>query len=1011
MLTKPKAKSRRPARWLPVPIAISLLVGYGLADAAEPTLAVRHQIEQPSQDMGDALRAIARVIGVPVVFDSRIVAGHTAKAVSGRLSGAEAIAAAVKDSGLESVVSPEGVVVVKRRAQPAAAPAPAAGSAPALLRTGTSASQFASVQASADDDVAGKPSSTPTEQLGTEVQPKVESFTRVEVTGSRLRRLEAEGPAPVNVYTGKDIEKSGQPNLQMFLASLTESSASAGEGAFSRTAGQATVQLRGLPLGSTLVLVNGRKVQAVGSSTGSVFNLNLIPLAAIERVEVVPSGSSAVYGGDALAGVVNIILKKSMNGQSLSVRLGTGRGFGDGSVSLAAGRHTADGNFLLIGAFSRATPLTMQDRDFFKNVDYRSIGGSDARQPYCTPGTVSSLSGNLPGLTSSTAAIPQAAPGRALTVADFQATAGTRNLCNLYATGGGAVLFHGTQTFSLHSLAEHRLGGNWTAFGEVMFTNHRLEGPGRGILLSGVTVPAANPFNPFGADVKVTSALGAANGDVGSLRRGTFTRVVAGVKGDLGGDWDAEVTASTSSDHGTVVALNQFVDRTALAAALASTTPSTSFNPFTAGRAANDAVLDAILSDDTRRDRGRKDQLSAVARGSLGQLPAGPVDAVIGAETARDWYDMVVTGTDLHGSRRSSAMYGELRAPLLAAVGEGSHGSPLAAVTVAARRDRYSDFGAASTFQGGLEVRPARDLLIRASAATSFKPPTLLQTNVPDIVSNAIDYGLVDPARNGEAINSGTVVRTTNKALQPEKGKAQSLGAVWEPEGGLGTRVSATYWRLKIRSMIAVLPTQTALNYESLFPGFVTRGPSVNGQPGVVTSIKSTEVNFGRLDTAGMDVDVAYGWKTSVGRLNAGMGATRFNEYRVLLAPGAPVVDRLGRRFTDFWAPRWKGRVSVGLDQGAWTVGLTSRYLGGYLDMGSSDRKLGDWWIHDVAATLNLKKLWPQWLTAFSGGTLGVSVANLTNRQPQYVSGVPNYDVTQADWRGRYGSVRLSLDW
>ncbi|MCP6026223.1 TonB-dependent receptor plug domain-containing protein, partial [Klebsiella pneumoniae] len=81
----------------------------------------------------------------------------------------------------------------------------------------------------------------------------------------------------------------------------------------------------------------------------------LIPLAAIERVEVVPSGSSAVYGGDALAGVVNVIMKKSMNGQSLSARLGSGRGFGDGSISLAVGGHNADGNYLLVGAFSRAT--------------------------------------------------------------------------------------------------------------------------------------------------------------------------------------------------------------------------------------------------------------------------------------------------------------------------------------------------------------------------------------------------------------------------------------------------------------------------------------------------------------------------------------------------------------------------------------------------------------------------------------------------------------------------------
>lgn len=1009
MLTKPIARSRRQASWLPVPLAMSLLVGCSLADAAEPTLAARYQIEQPSQDMGAALRAISRVTGVPVTFDSRIVAGHTAKAVSGRLSGAEAIAAAVKDTGLESAVSPEGVVVVRRAVQPAAAPS--AGSGPAVLRTSDAASQSTGVQASAEEEVTGKPASTPASDPGAG-EPRIESFTRVEVTGSRLRRVDAEGPAPVNVYTAKDIEKSGQPNLQRFLASLNEVSASAGEGAFSRLQGQSTVQLRGLPVGSTLVLVNGRKIQAVGSSTGAVFNLNLIPLAAIERVEVVPSGSSAVYGGDALAGVVNVILKKSMNGSSLTARLGTGRGFGDGSMSLATGGHDADGSYLLLGSVSRATPLTTRDRSFFYDVDFRAIGGNDERQAFCSPGNVASVSGNLPGLSASVAAIPPTPSGRPLTVADFQATAGTRNLCNLYTTGNGSTLFHGARTLALHAQADHRIVGSWSAFGEVMATKGRLEGPGRGVALNSINVPATNPFNPFGAAVRVTSALGAENGDLASSRKSTFTRVLAGAKGEIAGDWDAEVSASTSSDHGSLVSSNESINRTALAAALASTTPATSFNPFTAGRAANDDVLDGILIDTVRRDRGRKDQLSAIVRGSLGQLWAGPVAVVLGAESARDWYDMSVAGqSEVHGNRRSSAAYGELRAPLMAASDEGRPGWSLAALTLAARRDRYSDFGSASTFQGGLEIRPTRNLLIRGSAAGSFKPPTLLQTNVVDFVDDAEFYGLVDPARNGETITSGTIVRTTNRALMPEKGQSRGVGAVWEPEGGLGTRVSATYWQLKIRSMIALLSPQTALNYESSFPGFVTRGPSVNGEPGIVTSIKAAEVNFGQLDTAGTDVDVAYAWKSSVGRVTAAAGVTRVNEYRVLLSPGAPVVDRLGRRFADYWAPRLKGRASLAVDDRAWSVGLISRYVGAYKDAGTSELRLGGIWVHDIAGNLDLKKLWPGALPSFSAATFGVSVSNLTDRLPQYVPGAPNFDVTQADWRGRYLTMRLSLDW
>lgn len=1007
MLTKPNAKNRRQACWLPIPMAISLLIGSGAVDAAEPALAARYQIEQPAQDLGDALRAISRVTGVSVIVDARIIAGRTAKAVSGQLSGAEAIAAAIQGSGLESQVVRDGAVIVRPAALPAATPASPAGSGPSMVRT-TAASQPAGVQASANDD---EPHA---DRTGADGGGRVEQITRVEVTGSRLRRVDAEGPAPVNVYTAKDIERSGQPSLQRFLASLTEVSTSAGEGGFSRTFGQGTVQLRGLPLGSTLVLINGRKAQAVGSSTGAVFNLNLIPMAAIDRIEVVPSGSSAVYGGDALAGVVNVILKKAVDGQSLTVRAGAGSGFRDGGLSLATGGRSVDGSYLVMASYSRTSPLTMLDRDFFRDADYRRFGGSDERLTYCAPGTVRSADGfNLPGLSSSFAAIPDVAPGQTLRGSDFQGTAGTQNRCNIYATGGGIALVHGNEAFALHAQAEHRLVGSWSAFGELTLVKERMRAPGNGMPFTSILVPAANPFNPFGVDVRVTGVLGPDNGSQGYSRHSRFTRALAGVKGELASDWEAELTVSTSRDQGSAQSWMDTRNTSVLNAALASTNPASSINLFTSGRAANDALLHNIWSDTIRHDRGRKDQISGIVRGSLGRLWAGSVDAIVGAEAARDSYNMSVPSqsSEVHGSRSSSAMYGEVRAPLLIGGDGGRNVWDMAAVTLAARRDRYSDFGAASTFQGGIEVRPMRSLLIRGSAAGSFKPPTVLQTHVVDSTSDAAGLRLVDPARNNEPITSGTVVRGTNKDLRPERGQSRGIGAVWEPEGGLGTRFSATYWQLRIRGMISVLSSQSVLNYEKLFPNLVTRGPSLNGQPGVVLSVRSSEVNIGRVDTSGMDAEVAHTWKTSLGRVSAGAGATRVGKYRVVVTAGADEVDRLGRRFEDYWAPRWKGRLSLGVDEGAWSLGVTSRYLGRYLDAGTSPRQLGDYWLHDLAGSLNLKKLLPNVLPGFKAATLSVSVANVTNREPQFVPGAPNFDLTQADWRGRYAAAKLSLDW
>lgn len=984
---------------------LCIALGVGFAQAAEPAKAARYVFEQPSQRVAEALLSIARQTSTSVLFDPDAVAGRVARPVSGKLSPFEAVTAALKGTGLMAELKADGGIVVKPAPPAASLPAapasngsltlPAGGRADVEVPQGQQRAPVVSGNGAAEDVDAPSPGTN--------------ELTRVEVTGSRLRRVDAEGPAPVNIYTRDDIAKSGQPTLQRFLASLTEVSASAGEGGFSNTLGQGTVQLRGLPLGSTLVLINGRKVQAVGSSFGNVFNLNLIPVAAIERVEVVPQGSSAVYGGDALAGVVNVILKKSINGQSFAVSAGAGRGFDDHSVSLATGRRTADGQFLLMGSYTHSSPLSMRQRGFFLDADYRRLGGADGRQGRCSPGTVRSVSGNLPGLSSGIAAIPSNA-GPSLKASDFLATAGTESLCNLYATGNGAALLYGYKTFSVHALAEQRLFGSWSAFSELTHVRDRMEGSERGILISGLTVPATNAFNPFGVAVRVTAALSPENGTDGLARQTNFTRALAGARGELGDGWDAELVLSTASDRGGSQVWNERVNTTARAAALASSDPATALNVFTPGRAANDAVLRQIWSDSARRSVGRKDQVSAQVRGTLIDLPAGPVDVVVGAEAARDVYD--VTTTELvYAKRHSSAVYAEGRAPLLRSSSEGGGRWDLAAITLAARRDRYSDFGAASTYQGGLEIRPSRNLLIRGSMATSFKPPTLVQTSYADTVYDASIFSLVDPSRGGAAITSGTVIQGRNVALMPERGQARSVGAVWEPEGGLGTRLGVTHWQTRVRDMIGVILPQTVLDAEATFPQLVTRGPSVNGQPGVVSSIRYTEVNFGRVDTTGTDLDMAYAWKTSVGKLTLSAGASRTGSFGVQLTPGAVEEDRLGRRFSDYWAPRWKGRLGFAVDQGVWRLGVTSRYLGRYLDRGTSTRGLGDYWLHDLAGTLDLKKMWPDLLPASKAASFGFSVANLTDRLPQYADRAPYYDVTQADWRGRYLSVRLTLDW
>jgi len=964
------------------------------------------------------LREIARQTGASILFDQAKVNGKTAKAVQGTLTAAEAIAQVLDGSGLESVLMEDGSIVIRSAPTTGAPP-------PSVPRHDGAPGGGAAGPAASENEGSGRSGAASlVSDVGAAVSPVVgegvvsNTLERIVVTGSRLKRIEAEGPTPVNVYSHKDIERSGQPTLERFLSSLNEASVSSGEGGYGATTGQGTVQLRGLPLGSTLVLLNGRRVQAVGSSDGNFFNLNLIPMAAIDRIEIVPVGSSAVYGGDALAGVVNIILKKSMEGIALDAQLGGARGTDNSGVSLATGGQGDAGSFVVLGAYSRTTPLTMSERAFFTDADYRRFGGVDARSRACSPGTVTSRSGaNLPGLNASFAGIPANPEGRMLTTADFAATAGAANLCNSLASGNGTALIQAAEDFSLHASGERRLSDAWSVFAEASFTKDRQGAQQGGLLLSNVLVPASNPYNPFGTAVRVTERLGPANGADSLYRETLFKRLLAGVRGNLSAGWDFEASASVTRDDGTRHLANVSPNVPARTAALATTVPTAALNPFTTGVAASDDVLHSIWSDQLRENHGRRDQLSAFVRGSAFELPAGPIDVIAGVEAAHDRYQTLLPGDEITAARSSHAIYGEAHVPLLrskqAQREEGEPAAPaheLAALTLAARHDRYSDFGGATTYQAGLEFRPSKTFLLRGSVATSFKPPTLPETHLnPDTYDAAI-LGLVDPARGGEAITSGQVLLANNPSLHPEKGRANSLGFVWEPGAAAGTRLGLTAWQVRIDGLISLPWPQVTLDNETLFPGLITRGPSVAGVPGPVTQMLWTFVNYGRISTSGVDLEAGHSWRAIGGKWTLAASATRTRRYDVTVTPDAPIEDRLGQRALDYWSPQWKGRIGLSFDQRDWNVALTSRYLGAYRDIAPSTRSLGNYWLHDLSASVDLKRLGLN-LRAAQRANLTIAIANIANHLPEYVSTLPYYDVTQADWRGRYANLRLSVSW
>src|SRR6266446_2304004 len=257
-------------------------------------------------------------------------------------------------------------------------------------------------------------------------ESKLDQPDYVLVTGSRLPRAAEETSQDVRIYDQPRIEKSGQSTVSDFLATVPEVSLVSPENA----TGATTVRLRGAIFGSPLVLINGRRTQPVtgGAAPFGFFDLSTIPLSLVERIEVLPSGSSAIYGGDALAGVVNIVLRSDFTGAEGGVGYRWADKI-DERMIWAGGGWKGDGSSLTIMATaSHRGSLLGRDREITNDPDLRRFGGPNlGTATFGVPATVFSTSGNLPGLSSSFAAVPRGSSGVGLTPADFAATAGTQN--------------------------------------------------------------------------------------------------------------------------------------------------------------------------------------------------------------------------------------------------------------------------------------------------------------------------------------------------------------------------------------------------------------------------------------------------------------------------------------------------------------------------------------------------------------------------------------------------------
>jgi len=985
------------------------LAGLSLADAQAMQ---RFDLRIDAGDVAAALKGLAKQTGMQILILSHDASGKQSPAITGSLTTEEALEKILSGTGLVYDKVDDRTITVR----PVSERAPVRGnSSPAGSDRGaehTSSTgffeRFRLAQASAvESDVRGSGNDASTAAN----EPRSpDGLDNVVVVGSRLTQ-QKEQPVRVRVIDRKEIERTGATTVTQALNNLNEVSTQSTTSPMQSSRGNGSVKLRGLPGGLTLVLLNGRRMAASAfPSDGNTVNLNTLPLSAVERIEVLPTGSSAVFGGDAMAGVVNIVLKREFDGIEANGRYAGANGYDERSGNMGFGWSNDRAAFSVIGSYQENSRLHSSDRAITENTDYSGIGGHVYSAPYARLANVYSVDGsNLPGLNSSFAAAPAGTNGVGLTTADFGA--GEQNLN--YRDNSAGVQRPRTRQVSALGYGSFDLTPTTQLFTEVLFSRYASREEDYAYYVAGqyggATVGANNPYNPFGVDVALNYLFDGTGVWCYCLKE-DYQRALVGSRGSIGRwKWELAATgtrADDSTDEGPFT-LDEALTR--LNVALADPNPATALNPF----ADRTWTLDEIAPYVKTIKSDLRSQLLSVdgfIRGPLYSLPSGDIEAVIGGQVDRTKLDYAYFKTFFNADRHTNSVFAEVRVPIVGPAAQGS--GARVAISGAVRRDDYSDFGSRTSPQFGLEVRPAQWLFLRGAYSSAYKPPTLYQLDAPTNSYSGISIS--DPLRGGE-VYAITLLQGGNPNLKPLTGHSKTAGFVVTPTFAPSFEFSATYWSADIDNYASLLNFDSMLENGDLFQNEIQRAAPTPadiaaGQPGRVLQLLSSTVNFGTIKAAGIDYLARWRLPTDFGEFAPSLSATNTLKYDAALVPAAPVQDRLGKANTSGYAPEWKAVANLQWTLRSLQASVTGRYVGQYNDYAPSTRKLGNFWLTDVNVRYALGDLFGNRTSMLSGTSVSLGMVNAFNKLPvySYYFGTIGFDPSQYDIVGRLAYIQLS---
>ncbi|MFC0445625.1 TonB-dependent receptor [Pseudidiomarina halophila] len=863
---------------------------------------------------------------------------------------------------------------------------------------------------------------------------------RITVTGSRLKRAEAASASPIQVFDAEDIEVSGMTSVEMILQRMSASAGAAGgqNNAYwtGNGYGTAQVNLRGLGINRTLVLLNGRRIVNGGTGANSSVDLNMIPVEMIQRIEVLKDGASAIYGADAVAGVVNIITRKSYDGFTVEARVGsTDDGEGqDRNVNLIFGTSGDKGRIMATLGYRSSDELNMADQAGC------ALAEMTPGQLDCF-GSSSTIGGRATILTG---------PNAGERINFNQDPNGDGDSYETYSSAEHNFAFfpylnavNPITNWNMSVFGDYQLSPDTTVFTEVLYNNRTSEQLATPGTLRGIEFGPDHPTNPTGETIRLDGRRLLEGGPRIFFQDVNTFRTVVGANGIIGNGWNWEV-AYNYGRNTAIDGMTNIVNTQRLEQGLDPNTCGTNGIPcidlLGYGDLSQEA-LDHIMFRTTDNGGNEQRSLTANITGDLFDLPAGWVPVAFGVEHRKEkgWRNpdsSIVAGImntnqaePIEGSYTVDEVYAETSIPLFA---DEAFAKSLS-LDLAYRYSDYDTFGSDGNYKASLHWQVSDALKLRATQSTAFRIP-----NIPELFGGVAEGNLTttdpcdgwdqpgaDPtvAANCQAdgvpagyTQFGATVLTTvggNPNLKPEDAETFTAGVVWDVNFVENLQLTVDYYNIDIENAIQTIPGSTKLsvcyNSDNLSHPFCSSEHFTRDSlTGDINYLSAQPTNAATENVSGIDAALFYKTELAGWASDFSWNVSYLDEYTFAPFVGAAEIEYAGYITGGRGSyTHWRSNATATFTRDDWRLHYNVQYIGEADDINASPGDIGDHapsvFYHNVQGTYFMD----------TNLSLTAGVNNLFDKEPPFIQSWTdaNTDTMTYNLLGRqlYLKVRYSF--